>query len=152
MKHLIIALIAVFVSSSASAELILEFQRNSDGSRTIIHNPQDWSFAAKTTEYSVFVDKTVVGTKQKNLEFHAVTVFNTPQEYSLFPYKINRIYSYGVLSCEEAKLYLLADFFTDSDNTIRYNQSHDFGAYVTNLNVPKSISKEIYDVVCGDTI
>jgi hypothetical protein len=152
MKHLLVALFAVLVSSSVYAELTLKFNRNPDGSQTILHEPREWTFAVKASNYSVFVDKSIVGSRQKNLEFHAITEFDTPEEYPQLPYKINRIYSYGVLSCEEAKLYLLADFFADSDNVIRYNQSHDFGTYVTNLDVPKSIAKDIYDVVCGDTI
>ena len=57
-----------------------------------------------------------------------------------------------MLSCEQSKLYLLADFFVDAANTVRYTQTHDFGTYVTNLDVPNSIAKDIYNVVCGDTI
>lgn len=152
MKHLLIALFAVLVSSSSFAEVTLKFKRNSDGSQTIIHNQEEWTFAVKASEYNVFVDKSVVNSRQKNVEFHAVTEFNSLQEYPQFPYKIKRIYSYGILSCEQAKLYLLGDFFTDETNTVRYTQSHDFGTYVTNLDVPNSIARDVYNVVCGDTI
>lgn len=152
MKRLLIALFAVLVSSSVFADVTLKFKRNSDGTQTIIHQQDDWMFAVKASNYNVFVDKSIVSTKQKNVEFHAITEFDDLQEYPQLPFKIKRIYSYGVLSCEQSKLYLLADFFTDASNTIRYTQSHDFGTYVTNLDVPNSIARDVYNVVCGDTI
>lgn len=152
MRHFLIALFAVLVSSSAFADLTLEFKRNKDGTQTIIHKQEEWVFAVKASDYQVFVDRSLVNSKQKRVEFHAITEFNTAQEYSQFPFKIKRIYSYGVLSCEEAKLYLLGDFFTDVQNTVRYTQSHEFGTYVTNLDVPNSIARDVYNIVCGDTI
>lgn len=152
MKRFLLAVVALFISSSAFAVIDLQADNNPDGSRTIIHNSEEWQFVVKAATYKVFVDKSIVNTKTKEVEFHSVTEFDGVQEYPNFPYKIKRIYSHGVLSCGEARLYLLADLFTDVDNVIRYSQSHDFGTYVTSLDVPKSIAKDVYDVVCGDTI
>lgn len=151
MKNVLIALILAFTSSLASAEITLNIHTNTDGTRTINHKQDEWAFVVKASSYSVFVDKSIVSRKQKQVEFHAITEFDELQQYSEFPYEIKRIYSYGVLSCEEGKLYLLADLFTDQDNTIRYTQSHNYGSYVTNLG-EHTVSRSVYDAVCGDTI
>lgn len=152
MKRLLIVLFTILITSSALAEITLKFSQNSDGSQSIIHKQEEWLFVVKAGDYKVFVDRSLVNSKQKNVEFHAITEFNDPREYPQFPYKIKRIYSVGVLSCEQSKLYLLSDFFTDVTNTVRYTQSHEFGTYVTDLDVPNSIARDVYNVVCGDTI
>jgi hypothetical protein len=151
MKNVIIALILALSSSLASAELTLDFLSNPDGTRSIIHNSDDWSFVTKAPTYSVYVDKSIVNRKQKQIEFHAITEFDKLQQYNQFPFEIKRIYSFGVLNCVEAKLYLLGDLFTDKDNVIRYFQSHDYGSYITNLG-ESAIAREVYNTVCGDTI
>ena len=152
MKNVLIALILAFTSSISSAELTLDFKANSDSTRSIIHKKEEWFFVVKAATYDVYIDKAIVGRKQKNIEFHAVTEFHNLQTYSQLPFEIKRIYTYGVLSCEQEKLYLLNDLFTDQNNIIRYTQSHEFGSYVTNLDVKNSIARNVYDVVCGDTI
>ena len=152
MKNLLIAILLAFTSSIASAEITLEFKTNPDTTRSIVHKKEEWLFAVKASTYTVFVDKSIVSSKQKNVEFHAITEFDDLQTYSQLPFQIKRIYSYGVLSCEQEKLYLVSDLFTDKDNVIRYAQSHEFGTYVTNLDVKNSIARDVYNVVCGDTI
>jgi len=152
MKNLLVTLLLVLSSSIASAELTLDFKANSDGTRTIIHKKEEWFFVVKAANYDVYIDKDIAGRKQKNIEFHAVTEFHSLQQYTQFPFEIKRIYTYGILSCEQEKLYLLSDLFADEKNVIRYTQSHDFGSYVTNLDVKNSIARNVYDVVCGDTI
>jgi hypothetical protein len=151
MRNVIIALILALSSSLASAELTLDFLSNPDGTRSVNHNSDEWSFVIKAPSYSVYIDKSIVNSKQKQVEFHAITEFDNLQQYNQFPFEIKRIYSFGVLSCVEAKLYLLGDLFTDKNNVIRYFQSHDYGSYVTNLG-ETAIAREVYNTVCGDTI
>lgn len=151
MKKLIFLLTLTLATSAFAFQLSIT--NNPDGTRVINHKDSEWVTAAHSTNYHVLVDADTVGTGKRNelTEFHSVTVFKTPEEYSGFPYKIKSIYTYGVMSCKRSSLMILVDLYVDSDGIIRYTQSHQQGEYVVDMNDIK-MRRDILGTICGDAI
>jgi hypothetical protein len=118
----------------------------------IIHNSKDWYYVGKEKDYKVHIEKGMLNEKQTSYEFHSVTEFDKPHTYSLIKEPVKRIYTYGIVNCTEANLYLLGDLFVDNNNIIVYRQYHEFGSYITNLSVDDTIRSVIYNVLCKETI
>ena len=124
---------------------------NSDGSRGIIHNPDEWVYAELGSSYKVYIEKSMIGHKGDEVDFHSVTEFNTFEEYKGLPYKIKRIYTYGVMSCKRSMLMIFVDMYTDLENTIRFSSAYQNGSYIVDMNETE-LRKQIKYMVCGDTI
>ncbi len=118
----------------------------------IVHNPQDWEFVDKSADYKVYVEKGMLGYKNEMFEFHAVTEYDVPAPMSFTDIPIKRIYSYGVLNCKEANLYLLIDLYVDVHNKIIMRQYHEFGSYVSNMNNPNTIRYNVYNLLCKESV
>ena len=151
MKKAFLALFfsALFVSSAFG--FTISITDHADGTRVVNHNSDDWVKTGSTDTYSVLVERGIVGSKKANVDFHSVTEFNSLAEYDGFPYKIKRIYTYGVMTCSNNILMILVDIYVDSDSIIRYTQAYQQGNYVVNMTDTK-IKQNITGAVCGDTI
>jgi hypothetical protein len=118
----------------------------------ILHNSKDWYYVGNEKDYKVHIEKSMLNEKQTLYEFHSVTEFDKPHKYSIIKEPVKRIYSYGILNCAEANLYLLGDLFADKNNIIVYRQYHEFGSYITNLSGDSTVRSAIYNVLCKETI
>ncbi len=118
----------------------------------IVHNPKDWEFVDKSSDYKVYVEKGMLGYKNESFEFHAVTEYNVASPMSFTDIPIKRIYTYGVLSCKEANLYLLIDLYVDVNNKIILRQYHEFGSYVSNMSVPNTLRNNVYNFICKESV
>jgi hypothetical protein len=154
MKQLLIA-IALFVSSSVFAEnnFDIDVIKDKDGNAVIIYNPDDWKLITKTANYDVYVPRELLKEKDKTvLNFQGMTIFHKEQKYSYINGDVKKIYSYGILNCDTAKLYLMGDFFTSSKEVVLFYQTHDWGTYITNMDVPNTSRNDVYNAVCKDSI
>ena len=154
MKQLLIA-VALFVSASvfAANNFDIDVIRDKDGNAVIIYNQDDWKLITKTANYDVYVPKQLLGDKGKTVHnFHGMTIFHKEQSYSYITGGVKKIYSYGILNCETAKLYLMGDFFTSDKDVVRYYQTHDWGTYITDMDVPNTSRNDVYNAVCKDSI
>ena len=154
MKQLLIA-VALFVSASvfAANNFDIDVIRDKDGNAVIIYNHDDWKLITKTANYDVYVPKELLGDKGKNVHnFHGMTIFHKEQSYSYITGGVKKIYSYGILNCEMAKLYLMGDFFTSDKDVVIYYQTHDWGTYITDMDVPNTSRNDVYNAVCKDSI
>jgi hypothetical protein len=129
----------------------LNFTNNPDGSQTIQHIAQDWVYVDSGGSYKVYIHKDVIGRKGDNVNFHSITEFNTYEEYSGLPYKIKRIYTHGVISCQRSALMIFVDMYTDLENTIRFSSLYQNGEFLVDMN-ETSLRKQITYMVCGDSI
>lgn len=118
----------------------------------IIHNQSDWQYAAKASDFRVYVEKGMIGRKNESIEFHAYLEFNNPSNLQYIDGKIKRIYTYGVISCTEAQLYVLMDLYTDETNVVTFRNINEFGTYVSDMSVPNTIRNEIYNLICKDSV
>ena len=154
MKQLIVALsLLVSVSVFAENNFDIDVIKDKDGNAVIIYNSDDWKLITKTAHYDVYVPKELLKEKNKNvLTFQGMTTFHKEQTYSYITGGVKKIYSYGVLNCETAKLYLMGDFFASSKEVVIYYQTHDWGTYITDMDVPNTSRNDVYNAVCKDSI
>jgi hypothetical protein len=154
MKQLLIA-IALFVSTSVFAKnnFDIDIIKDKDGNHSIIYNTDDWKLITKTANYDVYVPTELLRDKGKTVHtFHGMTVFHKEQTYSYIPGGVKKMYSYGILNCDTAELYLMGDFYASSKEVVLFHQTHDWGTYITNMNVPNTSRNEVYNAVCKDSI
>lgn len=154
MKQLLIAL-ALFVSASVFAEnnFDIDVIKDKDGNAIIIYNQDDWQLITKTAHYDVYVPKELLREKDKNiLTFQGMTIFHKEQNYSYIKGDVKKIYSYGILNCDIAKLYLMGDFFVSNKEVVLFYQTHDWGTYITDMDVPNTSRNDVYNAVCKDSI
>jgi hypothetical protein len=118
----------------------------------IIHKSKDWYLIGNEKDYTVYIERGMLSEKQDLYEFHSYTEFDNPHTYSIIKEPVKRIYTYGIVNCTEANLYLLGDLFVDKNNIIVYRQYHQFGSYITNLSVDDKIRSGIYNVLCKEII
>jgi len=154
MKHLLIAL-ALLVSASVFAEnnFDIDVIKDKDGNAVIIYNVDDWKLITKTANYDVYVPRELLKEKDKNiLTFQGMTIFHKEQKYSYITGDVKKIYSYGILNCDTAKLYLMGDFFASSKEVVLFYQTHDWGTYITDMDVPNTSRNDVYNAVCKESI
>ena len=146
---------AVFLLFALISQQVLSYQLsftdNQDGTRVIYNDPKDWYYVDSINNYSVFVEKGLVGSKKREVEYHSLVQFNDPREFSGLPFKIKRIYTFGVMSCEQSKLMILVELYVDENDVVRITQPHDPGTFIVDMS-GQSIRGEITKVVCGDTV
>lgn len=154
MKQLILAAV-LFVSASVFAEnnFDIDVIKDKDGNAVIIYNQDDWKLITKTANYDVYVPKELLREKEKNiLTFQGMTIFHKEQTYSYITGGVKKIYSYGILNCNIAKLYLMGDFFVSNKEVVLFYQTHDWGTYITDMDVPNTSRNDVYNAVCKDSI
>ena len=143
--------LALALFSSSAFGFQLSFSKNHDGSLTIQHTAQDWAYVDSANTYKLYIHKDVIGRKGDEVNFHSITEFNTYEEYSGLPYKIKRIYTHGVMSCQSSALMIFVDMYTDLENTIRFSSSYQIGEFLVDMN-ETSLRKQITFMICGDSI
>jgi hypothetical protein len=80
---------------------------------------------------------------------HSMIVFNKDMQYEAFQGAVRKIYSYGLVDCATATLYLTVDFFTDANNKILWVQRHELGSFVVDLNAPNTPRAQVFIKMCG---
>lgn len=155
MKYLLAFIMAAALSMNVSAnqkDFNLNIQRLDNGKETIPFVPDAWEFVTESTSYKVSVEKGALRTEQDNVEFHSVTVFNEPFFYDSVGSLVDKIYTYGVLSCKEKVLYIFNEVYIDPKEIIVFNSIHQFGTFVVELETPNTMRNDILKAVCYKSI
>ena len=147
-KLLAIVLLAFATITFAANEFKFHFIEENDD-YTIAYTKTDWDFVAKESTYSLYLNKGGFAESNDMLKMHSMIVFNNEVKYEQIPVPIKKIYSFGLVECDTAKLYLITDFFTDANNKIVWIQRHQMGEYITNLDIPNTPRKQVFIAVCG---
>jgi hypothetical protein len=155
MKRLLALVMIVTLLLPVSAkqkDFSLNIQGTSDGKETIHYRPNDWEYITKSTSYTVSVEKGALRTEQDNVEFHSVTIYNEPYLYESIGSLIDKIYTYGILSCTEKTLFIFNEVYVDSKEMIVFNSIHQFGSYTVELQTPNTPRNDIFKAVCNLSI
>lgn len=155
MKYLLAFIMAAALSVNVSAnqtDFNLNIQRLDNGKESIHFVPDAWEFITESTSYKVSVEKGALRTEQDNVEFHSVTVFNEPFFYDSVGSLVDKIYTYGVLSCKEKVLYIFNEVYIDPKEIIVFNSIHEFGTFVVELESPNTMRNDILKAVCNKSI
>jgi hypothetical protein len=148
-KILFIILLAAASLAFAATEFKLHFIE--EGNDTIVaFTETDWEYIAQEDPYQLFLNKGGFNKIENGmLKMHSMIVFDKAREYTNISVPVKKIYSYGLVDCENAKLYLITDFFTDANDKIVWVQRHAMGSFITNLDVPNTPRGQVFIKMCG---
>ena len=155
MKYLLAFLFSIFLSFNVNAnrtDFNLNIERLDNGKETIRFVPDSWEYITKSTSYTVSVEKGALRTEQDNVEFHSVTIYNEPHLFETIGSLIDKIYTYGILSCTEKTLFIFNEVYVDSKEIIVFNSMHQFGSYTVELQTPNTPRNDIFKAVCNLSI
>jgi len=56
------------------------------------------------------------------------------------------------LNCEEARLFILYEWYVDPEENLVFRSTHEFGSYTVDMTTPDSARNDVYNQVCKETI
>lgn len=145
-------LATILLSLSSFTFAMTEFKLHfieEDDTYTIAYVDSDWEYVAKDTTYQLYLNKGGFSKSDEMLKMHSMIVFNNEVTYQGIPVPVKKIYSFGLVDCDAAKLILLTDFFTDANNKIVWMQNHAMGEFVTTLDAPNTPRGQVFITMCG---
>jgi len=154
MKRLLLIVMAVLmVLPVYSAEPYrLPFIEIQNGPTKIPFIQNEWVLGAERADWLLFLEKGMMKEHKKMYEFHAVTIYKKPYYSEAIKSEVSKIYTYGVLNCQEANLHILFEWYVDPDETLVFKGSHEFGAYTVEMLTPTTARNDVYNQICKETI
>ena len=153
MKRLFLFIMAVMFAFTANAEPYrLPFVELQNGSTKIPFVEHEWVLGTERADWLLYLEKGMLKEHKSMYEFHGATVYKKPYYSDSIKTEISKIYTYGVLNCKEANLYILIEWYVDVDENIVFKSTHEFGAYVVEMLTPSSARNDIYNQLCKETI
>ena len=106
MKRLFFIVMAFFAFNTYAAESYrLPFVEIQNGTTKIPFIEQEWVLGTERADWLLYLEKGMLkDQKQPMYEFHGATVYKKPYYSDSVKTEISKIYTYGVLNCNEANL------------------------------------------------
>jgi hypothetical protein len=147
-------MITLIVFTTQAAEPYrLPFVEIQDGTTKIPFIEQEWVLGTERADWLLYLEKGMFkDQKQPMYEFHGATVYKKPYYNDSIKTEISKIYTYGVLNCNEANLYILVEWYVDANENIVFKSTHEFGGYVVEMLTPSSARNDVYTQICKETI
>lgn len=154
MKRLFLFVMAALVAITAYAaeSYRLPSIELPNGTVKIPFIENEWALSVERADWDLYVEKGMLKEHQAMYEFHAATVYKQPFYNEMTKSDVSKIYTYGVLNCKEANLYILFEWFTDPNENVVFRSSHEFGAYTVEMLTPNTARNEVYNQVCKEMI
>ena len=152
MKHLFsILLISILSLPVLAGDFELDFLSNKDGTKTIIHNPEDWILASSTAGFDLYIDKTLTKERRPIYLLHSVTILKPPRTFAGVDGIIDKIYTNGIMMCDDAVLVLASEFFTDKNGVVKFYNSFESGSYIVELFTKNTARNDAYNLLCKES-
>jgi hypothetical protein len=154
MKRLLFFVIATLMAVAAHAESYrLPFVELQNGVVKIPFVENEWVLGAKRADWLLYLEKGMFSKQNQPMyEFHAVTLYKKPHHNDAIGADISKIYTYGVLNCQEANLYILFEWYVDVDENMVFKGSHEYGAYTVEMLTPTTARNDVYNQICKDSV
>jgi len=154
MKRLLFFVIATLMAVAAHAESYrLPFVELQNGVVKIPFVENEWVLGAKRADWLLYLEKGMFSKQNQPMyEFHAVTLYKKPHHNDAIDTDISKIYTYGVLNCQEANLYILFEWYVDVDENMVFKGSHEYGAYTVEMLTPTTARNDVYNQICKDSV
>jgi hypothetical protein len=154
MNRLFFIVMAFFAFNIYAAEPYrLPFVEIQNGTIKIPFIEQEWVLGTERADWLLYLEKGMLkNQKQPMYEFHGATVYKKPYYSDALKTEISKIYTYGVMNCNEANLYILFEWYVDVNENIVFKSTHEFGAYIVELLTPSSARNDIYNQICKEMI
>jgi hypothetical protein len=130
----------------------LPFVELQNGSTKIPFVEHEWVLGTERTDWLLYLEKGMLKEHKSMYEFHGATVYKKPYYSDSIKTEISKIYTYGVLNCNEANLYILIEWYVDVNENIVFKSTHEFGRYVIEMLTPSSARNDVYNQICKETI
>ena len=154
MKRLLFFVMATLMAVAAHAESYrLPFVELQNGVVKIPFVENEWVLGAKRADWLLYLEKGMFSKQNQPMyEFHAVTLYKKPHHNDAIGADISKIYTYGVLNCQEANLYILFEWYVDVDENMVFKGSHEYGAYTVEMLTPTTARNDVYNQICKDSV
>ena len=154
MKRLLLFVMALMFAFTANAEQYrLPFVELQNGITKIPFVQNEWVLGAERADWLLYIEKGIFrNPSQPMYEFHAATLYKKPYHSDGLSTDVSKIYTYGVMNCNEANLYILFEWYVDVDETLIFKSSHEFGAYTVELLTPFTARNDVYNQICKERI
>ena len=153
MKRLFLFIMALMFAFTANAEPYrLPFVELQNGSTKIPFVEHEWVLGTERADWLLYLEKGMLKEHKSMYEFHGATVYKKPYYSDSVKTEISKIYTYGVLNCNEANLYILVEWYVDVNENIVFKSTHEFGAYIVEMLTASSARNDIYNQICKETI
>jgi hypothetical protein len=151
MKKFLILILCLFTITTAYADSFrLNIITDVEKDKYVIYDADDWIFVKSQNNFDLYLNK---GELEKSSEgsylIHTMTLFKEGRKYEQMDTITTNIFSYGILECGSAKLYLLGNIFTDHTYKANWIQTFDHGAYVSDMTTEGTAREAIYLKVCN---
>jgi len=152
MKRLLLFVMALMFAFTANAEQYrLPFVEIQNGITKIPFVQNEWVLGAERADWLLYLEKGIFKNPgQPMYEFHATTIYKKPYYNDGLSADVSKIYTYGVMNCNEANLYILFEWYVDVDETLIFKSSHEFGAYTVELLTPITARNDVYNQICKE--
>jgi hypothetical protein len=147
MKKLLLIIMATLSLNSYSKE----FQVEIDITKTppiVKYAPNDWVFLKHENDYSFYINNGGFETYSDLLLIYTLVSFDKPRDIKDTDIKIDKIYSFGLLDCNNALFSLVGEMYVDVNGIIHQNSLYDEGQYVVKMNSPDTARNEAYLSAC----
>ena len=123
-----------------------------DGITKVPFIDKEWIISADRDDWSLYIEKGMYDEHKSMYEFHAVTAYKQPYYSDGLKAFVDKIYTYGVLSCKEGNLHILFEWYVDPNETLIHRSSFEFGAYAVDMTTPDTARNEVYNQICGESV
>lgn len=154
MKRLFLFVMAALIAlpTYSADEYRLPFVELQNGITKIPFIEHEWTLGTERADWFLYLEKGMLKKRQDIHEFHATTVYKKPFYNNMVKTEVSKIYTYGVLNCKEANLYILFEWFVDPEETLVFRGSHEFGAYTVEMLTPSTARNDVYNQICKESV
>jgi hypothetical protein len=153
MKRLFFFVMTLFaLTAYAGEQYRLPFVELQNGTVKIPFVENEWVLGTERADWLLYLEKGMFTKKQEMYEFHAATIYKKPYHSDAINADISKIYTYGVLNCQEANLYILFEWYVDNDETMVFKGSYEYGAYTVEMLTPITARNDVYNQICKESI
>lgn len=134
----------MLISSLVIPQDIYRFQFEDN---KLLYNSEDWYYIIEEESYDFYLAINMSKTDDGLIRIHSLAQFKNPQDQVIGETPISKLYSFGVLSCEQKMFYLLNDFYVDENNLIVYTENYEPGEFIVPLK-GNILRRMVYEFAC----
>lgn len=149
MKKILFIVMALLSLNSYCKEFEVEID-NTKTPPVVKYVPNDWVFLKHENDYSFYINNGGFQTYSDLTLIYTLVSFDKPREVKGTNILIDKIYSFGLLDCNNALFSLVGEMYVDTTGIIHQNSLYDEGEYVVKMNSPDTARQQAYLSACVD--
>lgn len=143
LKYILFSLL-VFSPALAKEDFSLRFKNENE----VIYTPSDWVKISEEGAFDFYVSKVTPKIDHTHHRVFSLVEFAEPRKYQSLNSPVKRIFSFGIMDCENAVFYLLTDIYTDSNNNIIFVADYKSNPEVVEVSTPDTPRNKAFIKVC----